>query len=216
MNHNTDIHRRRSIRLKGYDYSQSGAYFVTVCAQDRECLFGNVVDGEIRVNDTGRMVHDIWHKIPGHFPDIAIDEFIVMPNHVHGIVVIVEAQFIAPSDCDTANRAAINHPKQNLTTKQGVMNHAPTVGGIVRAFKARCTHTINQFRNTPGDPVWQRNYYEHIIRHEEEMNRIRQYIADNPLKWTEDEYNPGNITRKGLVNQPLTNTSPTTPCQPSL
>ena len=86
MKHDPDKHHRRSIRLKGYDYSQAGAYFVTICTQDRECLFGDIVDGEMRLNDAGHMVRDVWHKIPEHFPYADIDEFVVMPNHFHGII----------------------------------------------------------------------------------------------------------------------------------
>jgi putative transposase len=160
MKYDPEKHHRRSIRLKGYDYSEAGAYFVTICTYNRECLFGDIVDGEMRLNDAGAMVRDVWHTIPEHFPHADIDEFVVMPNHVHGIIVIVGAQFIAPFDCD-----AINNNKKQGAMKQGAMNRAPTtVGEIVRAFKARCTHAINQIHNTPGRPIWQRNYYEHIIR----------------------------------------------------
>lgn len=186
MKYNTDNHHRRSIRLKGYDYARAGAYFVTVCAHNRECLFGDVFAGEMRLNDAVQMVQDVWDGLPIKFHNIETDEFIIMPNHVHGIIVIVGAQFIAPFDCD-----AMNQNKKQI--KQGVMNHAPTVGEIVRAFKAQCTHAINKIRNTPGNPLWQRNYYEHIIRSEQEMDRIRKYITENPAKWSEDEDNPHNI-----------------------
>lgn len=186
LQYELDKHHRRSIRLKGYDYSDAGAYFVTICTQGRECLFGDIVNGEMRLNDAGCMIQNIGNDLPTKYSDIEIDEFVVMPNHFHGIIVIVGAQFIAPFDCD-----AINQNKKQM--KKGVMNHAPTVGEIMRAFKARCTHAINQIRNTPGVPLWQRNYYEHIIRNEEEMNRIREYIIENPMRWGEDENNPANI-----------------------
>lgn len=205
MTFDPDIRHRRSIRLKGYDYSEAGASFVTICTQGMEYLFGDIGDNEMRLNDAGTMVRDLWHKIPDHFPHTDIDEFVVMPNHVHGIIVIVGAQFIAPFDCD-----AINNNKNQGVMKQGAINRAPTVGEIVRAFKARCTHAINQIRNTPRRPVWQRNYYEHIIRNEEEMNRIREYIIDNPARWAEDEDNPacrGSINGKGLINQTPTTTN---------
>lgn len=194
MKYDSDRHHRRSIRLKGYDYSQTGAYFVTVCMQNGECLFGNIVDGEMRLNDAGQMIQNVWNALPAKYPDIETDEFIVMPNHIHGIIVIVGAQFIAPFKCN-----AINQNK-----KQGVINHAPTVGEIVRAFKSRCTHAINKIRNTPGHPVWQRNYYEHIIRNEEEMNRIRNYITSNPVQWAEDVDNLENIIRRGGLRIALT------------
>ena len=187
MRYNRDMHRRRSIRLKEYDYSQSGAYFVTICAWNRECLFGEVVDGGIRLNESGIIIQDIWNATPNHFQNIELDEFIIMPNHIHGIVIIVGAQFIAPFRKTTAVKQGIMN--------RGVMNHAPTVGEILRAFKGRCTHAINKIRNTPGIPVWQRNYYEHIVRNDSELNSIREYIMNNPLKWDMDENNPVNVKK---------------------
>ncbi len=202
MKYDPDKYHRRSIRLKGYDYSEAGAYFVTICTQGRECLFGDIVDGEMRLNDHGEIIEKYWEDLSTHYSCIESDEFVIMPNHFHGIIVIVGAQFIAPFDCDTINQ----------NKKQGAINRAPTVGEIVRAFKARCTHAINHIRTTPGTSLWQCNYYEHIIRNEEEINRIRKYISENPAKWTEDENNPANIihcrgliNRKGLINQTLTN-----------
>jgi putative transposase len=179
MTYKSEIHHRRSIRLRNYDYSQAGAYFVTVCAWNRECLFREIKNGDTFLNELGDIVMKCWDLIPTHFPHVEIDEFVVMPNHIHGIVILsnVGAQFIAPF-------------RKTTTEYQGVMNHAPTVGKIVRAFKARCTHMINNVRNTPGGPLWQRNYYEHIIRDESELHRIREYIRDNPVKWHEDEENP--------------------------
>ena len=180
MTYNSEIHHRRSIRLKDYDYSQSGAYFVTVCAWKKECLFGEIQNGEMLLNDAGIMVHKLWNGLSVKYPDIETDEFVVMPNHIHGMVVIVGAQFIAPFDCDAINQ----------NRKQGAINHAPTIGEIVRAFKARCTCAINATRNAPGVPLWQRNYYEHIIRDERELHAIRKYIRYNPLKWEEDTEYP--------------------------
>lgn len=197
MKYNPDNHHRRSTRLNGYDYSQAGAYFVTVCAKDRECVFGDIVDEEMRLNEYGKILSDRWDEIPDYFAALECDGFVVMPNHIHGIIMIVGAQFIAPSGTITFNR--------NGAMKQGAINRAPTVGEIVRVFKARCTHDINEIRNTPGLPVWQRNYYEHVIRNEEDLTRIRKYIVENPLKWSSDEDNPANIIRKGLINQTPTN-----------
>ena len=174
MKYDPDKHHRRSIRLKGYDYSQPGAYFVTVVTQDRACLFGEIVDGEMQLNNSGQIAKAAWDELPARFPSVRLDAFIVMPNHVHGIN-IVGAQFIAPSDGFGA-------------TNQGVMNHAPTLGEIVRAYKAASTRLIRQ-AGTP-DFAWQRNYYEHVVRDEESLNRIRQYILDNPERWEFDHENP--------------------------
>ena len=174
MKYDPDKHHRRSIRLKGYDYAGPGAYFVTICTQDRACFFGAVADGEMQLNNSGQIAKAAWDELPARFPSVRLDAFIVMPNHVHGII-MVGAQFIAPSDGFGA-------------TNQGVMNHAPTLGEIVRAYKAASTRLIRQ-AGTP-DFAWQRNYYEHVVRDEESLNRIRQYILDNPERWEFDHENP--------------------------
>jgi REP element-mobilizing transposase RayT len=175
-------HHRRSIRLRGYDYSQAGAYFVTVCVQGREPLFGDVVDGEMRLNDAGQMVAQCWQELPAHFPHLELDEFVVMPNHMHGII-IVGAPFMAPYGSCAMNLGAIN---------PGAINRAPTgLGEIVRSFKAVATRRIRQAGVSAF--AWQRNYYEHIIRDEESLNRIREYIANNPLQWAFDRENTDRV-----------------------
>ncbi len=200
MTYNPDHHHRRSIRLRDYDYSGAGAYFITICSWKKECLFGEIGDGEMLLNECGEFIMKCWDTIPAHFPHVETDEFIVMPNHVHGIIVLsdVGAQFIASSRKAAAENqgipgeGAMNHaPTKGNGMKIGIINHAPTVGEIVRAFKARCTHAITTMRKTSGVPVWQRNYYEHVIRNERELGAIREYIRLNPLKWNEDEESPG-------------------------
>jgi putative transposase len=195
-----DHHHRRSIRLKGYDYAQAGAYFVTVCTHNRACLFGDIVDGSMRLNDAGQVVQEVWSTIPTQYPGIAIDAFVVMPNHIHGIIMIasttittpVGAQFIAPNSGSSDTPGTIG-----TTGAAGAMNRAPTVGEIVRAYKARVTVAINQRQGTRGVPVWQRNFYEHIIRDDDALDRIRQYIVDNPAQWAHDPENtpPAGGTR---------------------
>jgi REP element-mobilizing transposase RayT len=196
-----DHHHRRSIRLKGYDYAQAGAYFVTICTHNRACLFGDIVDDSIRLNDAGQLVQEVWTVIPTQHPGIAIDEFVVMPNHIHAIIMIastttVGAQFIAPH---SAPHSGSPGPPATIGTTgtAGAMNHAPTVGAIVRAYKARVTVAINQRQGTRGVPVWQRNFYEHIIRDDDTLDRIRQYIVDNPAQWAHDPENtsPAGGTR---------------------
>ncbi|GBD27454.1 hypothetical protein HRbin30_02801 [bacterium HR30] len=181
---------RRSIRLKGYDYSQDGAYFVTIVTQDRACLFGQVVDGEMRLNELGTIVWATWHDLPRHYPNVDLDAFVVMPNHVHGIIVLtpVGAGFKpAPT-----NAAGFKPAPTNATG----FKPAPTAGRVhgltemVRAFKTFSARRINERRGTPGVRVWQRNYYEHIIRNDESLNRIREYIANNLLQWALDRENP--------------------------
>ena len=164
---------RRSIRLKEYDYSRPGLYFVTIVTHQRRCLFGEVVGGKVQLNSVGTIVSEIWSDLPNRFPNVSVDMFVVMPNHIH-VILNVGAQFIAPSDTPRS--------------RQGAMNCAPTLGEIIRTFKAVSTHKIRQSENRSFG--WQRNYYEHVIRNEQSLNRIRQYILDNPLKWELDPENP--------------------------
>jgi putative transposase len=199
MPYDPNRHHRRSIRLKGYDYSQAGAYFITICTQDRACLFGKVVNGEMRLNDAGRMVLAEWNMLPERFPHVVLDAFVVMPNHVHGIVVITN-----PATDDTATTAPtivgtglVPVPNAGATTRVAPTVGdivAPTVGDIVGAFKSRVTVEYIRGVKTSGWPpfrgrLWQRNYYEHIIRNERALNAIRQYIIENPLRWHLDREN---------------------------
>ncbi|MFA5374195.1 MAG: transposase [Dehalococcoidia bacterium] len=171
-NHDSDKHHRHSMRLQGYDYTREGAYFVTVGMRDRACLFGDISDGKMILNEAGMMAEKHWRDIPAHFPHIELDEFVVMPNHVHGIIVI---------NCrGTACRAP--------TAERFGKPVAGSVPTIIRSFKSAVTKWMRQ--NTPVYNVWQRNYYEHIIRDDASLNLIRQYIMDNPSRWAEDEENP--------------------------
>ena len=177
---NPEIHHRRSIRLKRHDYSHAGAYFVTVCSQYRECLFGNVVDGEMILNDAGKMVRDVWHELPSRFPLIQLDSFIVMPNHVHAIINIVGA--------------ALALPQKHAERKMGAASGAPiTLAIVIRALKSISSIRVNRLLSRQGQSLWQRNYYEHIIRNDRDLFQIRQYIDSNPAKWEEDENHPGNL-----------------------
>ena len=167
---------RRSLRLQGYDYSQAGAYFVTICTQDQECLFGEVVDGEMRLSAAGRAVLAEWLKTADIRPYIELDAYVVMPNHFHGIVMITDGRR------GTARRAP-------TTERFGrpVPGSLPT---IVRSFKSAATKRINERRGTRGASVWERNYYEHVIRDDESLSRISEYIQTNPLRWELDRENP--------------------------
>lgn len=180
-------HHRRSIRLKGYDYSQSGAYYVTIVAQNRACLFGNVANAEMQLNDAGRMVQSQWECLPQRFSNLELDEFIVMPNHFHGILVITGK---ANDDARIGNPFSATEPTQ----------HDPTLGDIVGPWKSTTTDEyIRGVHELNWEPfyrkLWQRNYWEHIVRDEPDLNRIRRYIIDNPANWESDEYNPTNPPR---------------------
>jgi len=184
MPYDPNRHHRRSIRLKGYDYSQAGAYFITLCTQDRACLFGKVVNGEMRLNDAGRMVLAEWNRLPERFPHLVLDAFVVMPNHVHGILVITDPAPTAGATLGATVGATVGATLVVAPT-------APTVGNIIGAFKSRVTVEYIRGVKTSGWPpfrgrLWQRNYYEHIIRNERALNAIRQYIMENPRRWHMD------------------------------
>jgi putative transposase len=274
MRFDPERHRRRSMRLKGYDYSQAGAYFVTICTQGRACLFGEVVDGEMRLNDAGRMVVAEWERLPALFSNVVLDAFVVMPNHIHGIVILTDPADDA-TDGATAIGATISGATTGGATTSGATTRvapttagddatpvgaglvpaqsgaglvpaqsgaglvpaqsgaglvpaqsgaglvpapstpapstpaqsvpapstpdpstpAPTLGDVIGAFKSRVTveyiRGVKTFGWTPFDRrLWQRNYYEHIIRNEEALNRIRRYIVENPIRWAFDRENP--------------------------
>ena len=171
-----ETRRRRSIRLQDYDYALAGAYFITMVTQDRKCLFGEVVDGEIKLNDCGQTVQDEWEKSAQIRKEIELDAFVVMPNHVHGIVVIT----------DRMGRATGRSSLQSGPAKR-------SLGAFVSGFKSVVTKRINAFQGLPGTPVWQRNYFEHVIRDENSLNRIRQYVLDNPARWEFDRENPATL-----------------------
>ncbi|MCJ7459093.1 MAG: transposase [candidate division Zixibacteria bacterium] len=179
MTHNLEKHHRRSIRLKEYDYSQAGGYFVTICTDGGEFLFGDVVNEEMELNERGIIVKREWLKTAELRKDIILDEYIIMPNHFHGVILIID------DGRGTARRA----PTVERFSRP-VANSFPT---IVRSFKSAVTNRINQIRGTPGASVWQRNYYEHVIRNEDKLFKIRQYIQNNPLKWHLDRENPERV-----------------------
>ncbi len=183
-------HHRRSIRLRGYDYAQSGAYFVTICTSNRECLFGEITDGEIHLNDIGEIVAACWQDIPAHFENVALDSFAIMPNHLHGIIVIGDTSSIAwAKHLKNVNAS----PLQDRQPPRGTQSDS--LGAMIQNFKSVTARRINVLRNTQGAPVWQRNYYEHVVRSDEELDKIRAYICGNAARWAEDENNPIALRR---------------------
>lgn len=174
MKYNQNIHHRHSIRLKHFNYSQNGYYFVTICTKDHGCWFGDIADGKMILNQLGNIVETYWDDLPKHFNNVSLDKFIMMPNHLHGIVVI-----------ENPCRGGVTPPLRKC-------KHF-TLGQIVGYFKYQSTKHINKIMNSPGKPFWQRNYYEHIIRNEHELNQIRGYIVNNPLKWEFDTNNPKKL-----------------------
>ena len=179
--------QRRSIRLQGYDYTRQGAYFVTICTRNRECLLGDIVEGRRHLSEAGRLAQAVWEDLPHHYPHVQIDVWVIMPNHMHGIIILTEAQ-TTEDDVQSGADPKINvgaglKPAPTAATRHGLSE-------IVRAFKTFSARRINALHNTVGTPFWQRNYYEHVIRNESALDRIRQYIVDNPARWPEDPENP--------------------------
>lgn len=190
MPYNPAIHYRRSIRLPGYDYTQSGAYFVTICAYQKECLFGEIVDGQMRLNQYGQIVADEWKQSSVIRKEIQLDASIVMPNHFHGIVVITN-NMIQVSDRVEANNPVGANCRSPLQSSM----KPKSLSSLIAGFKSITTKQINILRNAPGTSVWQRNYYEHIIRSQDALNRIREYIINNPNSWETDQLNPQNSSK---------------------
>jgi len=188
-------HHRRSIRLSGYDYAQAGAYFVTICTQYRECLFGEIADGGLRLNEAGRIVEKWWAKLAEKFLSAEIDEFVVMPNHLHGIIVLVGAAPWGRPGGDNVRVGAAPCGRPGEMKTGYPHGGAPTLGDIVDWFKTMTTNNYIRGVKQRGwasfpRKLWQRNYYEHVIRNEDELHRIREYIQTNPLRWELDRENP--------------------------
>lgn len=163
------------IRLKEYDYSQPGEYFVTICTKNHECMFGSIENGKMDLNERGRIVDGCWKGIPEHFSHVGLDEYIIMPNHVHGIIIINEIDM-------NRSRGEVTSPLRKQT-----------LGNIAAYFKYQSTKLINESHDTPGAKVWQRNYYDRIIRGEKELQNIQDYIANNVLTWAFETEHPENI-----------------------
>ena len=172
---------RIPLRLSGYDYSQPGDYFVTMNTKDRERLFGTIEDGHMLLNDFGEIVAACWRDLPNHYPYIKIDEFVVMPDHVHGIIVIK-----ANPVREGSEPSRTEHSRADTSRTDASLPRRHPLSEIVRSFKTFSARRINEIRGVQGVPVWQRNYFEHIIRNEQSLKRIREYISLNPKAWNAD------------------------------
>ena len=181
---NPSRRNRRSLRLSDYEYGTTGAYFVTVCTKDRIPLFGEIDHSEMRLNEFGNIVTACWFDLSHHFPNIQLDTFIVMPNHVHGLIEITD-EF---SETPVGAQHAAPVPGAKLRTSTPNVQRG-SLAAIVRCFKAASARRINLSAGMPGTTIWQRNYYEHVIRGELELQRVREYIVNNPVRWDEDEEN---------------------------
>ena len=212
MAYNPNIHHRRSVRLQGYDYSQAGLYFITICCDRRLCRFGNIENGEMKLNEFGKIAFDAWTKTPQLRPNVALGEFVIMPNHIHGIIYLLHSPDVVGKgelhSPDVVGRGELHSPdvvgKGELHSPDNKMNElhssdnnngecnsplrgpSQTIGAIVRGYKSSVTKQLGIMGF--DEKLWQRNYYEHIIRNEQSYNNISNYIINNPAKWQEDKF----------------------------
>jgi REP-associated tyrosine transposase len=189
---------RRSLRLKGFDYSQAGAYFVTLVTFQRESLFGDVLERQFVPNQAGKVVQQEWTRTAEIRPGVHLDDYVVMPNHLHAIVIFEHEARVGAHSCA---------PLRSAITER-LYRPPRSLGSLIAGFKSSVTKRINQLRDSPGVPVWQRNYYEHVVRNESELGRIRDYIALNPERWQDDPENPRPV---GQVRERERTSSTTSP-----
>ena len=201
MPYNPLLHNRHSIRLQGYDYSSEGVYFLTICAYQHQQLFGKIESGIMFTNQFGQIVRDEWEKSGIIRAEIKLGEYVIMPNHMHAIVFIVDdtRRGVRPNapttNAPTTNTNIMNVNMANANTTYGKPNtenkppglQSKSIGSLMSGFKSTVTKQINLIRNSPGEPIWQRNYWDHIIRNDESFDKIEDYIINNPMNWQHDQ-----------------------------
>ena len=187
MKFNPKIHNRKSIRLKEYDYSNPNWYYLTICTYDKRNILGKIINGKMNLNNCGKIVEEEWLKTKEIRQNIDLDYYIIMPNHLHGIIIIERRGELHSSQMNSQEKNNDGRI-QYAPTNNKLKSPSQTVGAIVRGFKSSVTKRIREFNQKEDEKVWQRNYYEHIIRNEKDFYRIRNYIQNNPLKWELDEY----------------------------
>jgi putative transposase len=190
MEYDPEVHHRRSIRLKEYDYSSDGGYFITICSHDRACLFGEIVHDEMHLNPYGEIVREEWARTEALRANVILDVFVVMPNHLHGVIFLSEVPNMSREESVGATRRVAPTQTRPAGPSSG------SISAIVGQFKSVVTKRINQLRNSSEPPIWQRNYYERIIRNEKALDAIRQYIIYNPQMWASDEDNPAFLGKR--------------------
>lgn len=199
MRFDPDKHHRRSVRLLGYDYSNAGAYFVTICAHRKTCLLGHVHEGAVVLNRTGHIVKKCWESLPIWFPHVQLDASVIMPNHTHGILWITgRGEALASEDLIYCEPNDVSHEQKafletvaNASPLQHACGTTPgSLASVIQTFKTNCTRRVNRVHKCSGKQLWQRNYYEHIIRSQKSLEAIREYIESNPANWPLDSDNP--------------------------
>ncbi len=190
MTFDNKIHHRKSIRLQNYDYSQAGAYFITICTQNKQCLFGDIVDDEMQLNDVGRIIQSIWNEISIYYPQVELDEFVIMPNHVHGIINIRSSTLGAGRKLAPAFSTLPSSMSVASSVPAEFSSIAPTIGSIMRRFKSMSAIVVNKSLGRSSQPLWQRNYWERVVRDEKELHGMQEYIVNNPRQWKLDKLHP--------------------------
>lgn len=196
MTYDKNIHHRRSVRLSGFDYSSANFYFITICTHEKQCLFGHVHDGEVILNSVGRIIDNCWNDIPKRFPNVILHEYIIMPNHIHGVIEIMDNAVDSVADrvgagfpvthnggaqiCAPTSREPVGAHICALTKQPKFGEKISMLASIIRGFKAGSSKLA-------GRKLWQRNYYEHIIGDGEEYFGFRSYIMNNPQTWDADK-----------------------------
>lgn len=192
--------------LRGHNYAAPGGYFMTLCTQGKRCVFGRIESGKMQLNPAGRAVHQAWLGLPERFPSLYLDAFVVMPNHMHGVLVFIGEGLAPPADVAArtpVDAVSIDFAQSSIFAPamvvgdpaEGGASPAPTgcpfaLGDVVRAFKSLSTVAVNRVLRRRGVQLWQRNYYEHIVRNGDDLDNIRRYVFDNPLRWALDPENP--------------------------
>jgi REP element-mobilizing transposase RayT len=180
---NPTFHHRQSIRLKEYDYSQAGYYFITICTYQRQCLFGTISNGQMELSANGEIAASVWINGFHRYSNIVFDDCVVMPNHMHGILQITLLEKEENSKPIHKNKSGL----LNVPNEHWMGTKSDSVGSLIQNYKSVTTRKINMHLGTPGMPVWQHNYYERIIRNEKSLMFIRNYILNNPANWLIDE-----------------------------
>ena len=202
--YNPAIHHRRSIRLQGYDYTKCGAYFVTICTKNNVAMFGEVVDGVMHMNDGGKIAQRLWNTLSKRFPGVELDAFVVMPNHLHGILVRTHREPVMPSSNTASGNRETHIASQTIADTTNIFHayrkdprRRQHLSEMIRTFKAVTSYTVR--RNGTPNFAWKHDYYERIIRNEQELEFIRLYIANNPAKWQDDSLHP-NMLKPDVQN----------------
>ena len=201
MDNNPKSNHRRSIRLREYDYSQPGAYFITIVSYQRKNLFGHIIDGEMILNQAGEIVEKTWLDISKHFPNARCDIYVIMPNHLHGIIEIIENGPVGARNASHQPNQTYNNIEFMNDKPVGATHESPlpkrrsgpkpkSIGVMVGLFKAAVTKQLLETGKLTLEKIWQRNYYEHIIRNEDDYQQIADYIESNPTNWEYDQENP--------------------------